>query len=204
MRETLYLDRDGVPACAEAAGDVLRRGGLVAAPTDTVYGLLAGFDPEAAERLYRVKGRDQEKRLLALVPDVTGAAALSGRPLPPFVSRFWPGPLTLILPAGPDHPLGWETQAVRVPDSEWLLALLLSVGGPVFAPSANPQGQPPAVTVGEALAYFGDSADLYIGKKEREEPDSGLPSTIVGWTEGAWRILREGALPADQLQDGLM
>ena len=200
---TLRLRQDGKSRCAREAAAVLHSGGLIVSPTDTIYGLLCAFSSqEAVERLYGVKGRDQEKRLIALVPDLECAAALSARRLPDFAARFWPGPLTIILPASANHPLGWKTQAVRVPDDPWIRALLREVGGPVFAPSANPQGLPPATSVEKAGEYFKEDVELYIDGGSC--PEDTKPSTLVGWKDGQWILLREGAIPAAQLQDGLM
>ena len=199
----LHLDKDGIERCAAEAAAVLKEGRLVIAPTDTLYGILADFsDRKVVEYLYQLKGRDLEKRLIALVPDLESAQALSREPLPPFAKRFWPGPLTIILPSAQAHPLGWETQAVRVPDSPWLKALLAKIGGPLFAPSANPQGRQPALTAQEAQDYFGDSVDLYIDNGSAAS--GAVPSTIVGWEDGGWRFIREGALTRAQLQDGLI
>lgn len=198
----LELERDGIPACAAAAAKVLRAGGIVFAPTDTIYGLLLRYsDRQAVERLYTLKGRGAEKRLLALVPDTHTAAALAAVPLPAFAERLWPGPLTLAFPVVGSHPLGWETQAVRVPASPWLAALLAAVGEPLYAPSANPQGHAPARTPEEGWAMFGGGVDLYIGTSVAGD---GLPSTLVVWKNDGWRMLREGAIAADQLQEGLM
>lgn len=198
----LELERDGIPECATAAARVLRAGGIVFAPTDTIYGLLLRYnDRQAVERLYALKGRDADKRLLALVPDAGTAAALAAVPLPPFAARLWPGPLTLVFPVAGSHPLGWETQAVRVPASPWLAALLAAVGEPLYAPSANPQGLAPARTPEEAWNMFGAGVDLYIGTAAVGD---GLPSTLVTWTDGDWRLLRQGAIPAEQLQDDLL
>lgn len=198
----LELERDGIPACVAAAARVLRTGGIVFAPTDTIYGLLLRYsDRQAVERLYALKGRDAEKRLLALVPDIHTAAALAAVPLPAFARRLWPGPLTLAFPVTAAHPLGWETQAVRVPASPWLAALLAAVGEPLYAPSANPQGLTPARTPEEAWNMFGAGVDLYIGAAAAGD---GVPSTLVSWTDGGWRLLRPGAIPAEALQDELL
>ena len=203
MSRVLNLEQAGADRCAAAAASVLLSGGLVVCPTDTLYGLLCIYSSEeAVERLYTLKGRDQEKKLIALVPDSDSAAGLCSRLLPGFAREHWPGPLTIILPSEKKHPLGWPTQAVRVPADPWLRTLLHAVGEPLFAPSANPQGRPPAVTIAEAQAYFEDSVGLYVDGGHC--PSGTKPSTLITLEEGVWKILREGAIPADQLQEGLM
>jgi len=188
----------GVDRCAATAASILLNGGVVVAPTDTVYGLLGLFRSEKAiEKIYRIKGRDQEKRLIALVADIQSAALLSSRTLPEFVEEFWPGPLTVVLPSTSAHPLGWPTQAVRVPDDPWIKTLLNAVGGPLFAPSANPEGKQPATSAAEAAEYFADTVDLYInGDNSRINAPA---STIIGWEDNGWKLLRQGAIPVDQM-----
>jgi len=199
----LRMNHEGKSRCAQEAAAVLRRGGLVVAPTDTLYGLFCSFTSEVAvKKIYSVKGRDLEKRLIALVPDIETAEGLSSEPLPGFVLKLWPGPLTIILPASSCHPYGWKTQAVRVPKSSWLQSLLFVLEDSIFAPSANPQGAAPALCIEQAITYFGVDVDLYIDGGKIS--DKIVPSTIVGWQKGGWRLFREGAVAVDQLQDGLM
>lgn len=191
MAVTLSLATDGGTACAAAAAAVIRVGGLVVAPTDTVYGLLGAFgDGRALERIYAAKGRDADKRLIALVGTRAQAAALSALPLPPFLETAWPGPLTVIVPAAPGHPHGWDTQAVRLPDDGFLAALLAALDAPVFAPSANPQGASPAADCAQARGYFGDEVDLYV---DGGAATGSAASTIVALTAEGIRLVRGGA-----------
>ncbi len=186
----LSMQEDGLDACIRAAGDVLVAGGLVVGPTDTLYGVFAAWDdPQAVERLYTLKGRDQEKRLLALVADRRMAESVSGIPLPAGVLHYWPGPLTIILPVNA-HPLGWETQAIRFPDDAFSRGLAHVLGKPVYAPSANPQGMAPALDVGQAQEMFEDAVDLYI---DGGTSGSDAPSTIVSLV-GSPKLVRQGIL----------
>ena len=186
---TLSLARDGLEECVRAAGAVLRGGGLVVGPTDTVYGVFCAWaNAPALERLYALKGRDQEKKLLALAADKDMIAPRVGEAPPEELARHWPGALTLVLPAR-EHPFGWDTIAFRVPDDAFSRALAVNLGEPFYAPSANPQGAPPAQNCEQAAAYFGAAADLYIdGGEARETRASTLVSCLVSPPE----VLRRG------------
>lgn len=187
--QRLSLLNDGLTTCAESASKVLAAGGLVVGPTDTLYGIFAAWDDrEAVERLYTLKGRDEKKRLLALVSDYRMAERISAIPLPPALRHYWPGPLTLILPTK-THPFAWETQAVRLPADDFSSALARCLGKPVYAPSANLQGQRPALTCQEAEENFGERIDLYI---DAGCPLGGLPSTILSLVGKAPLLIREG------------
>lgn len=187
----LSLQNDGIEACCEAASRVLAAGGLAVGPTDTLYGIFAAWDDQqAVERLYALKGRDQEKRLLVLVSGRRMAEGVAGVPLPAALLHYWPGPLTAILPAGA-HPFGWETQAVRLPDDDFSRGLARHLGKPVYAPSANHQGQSPARTCEEAESMFGDEVDLYIdGGAARTD----APSTIISLAGAAPVLVRQGII----------
>ena len=139
------------------AADILRRGGLVAVPTETVYGLAGnGLDPEVIREIYEVKGRPAVKPISLMVP---GAAAISRlcREVPPaalrLAERFWPGPLTLVLKAEENIPeilrAGGLTVGLRCPRQEQTLELLKKLDFPLGVPSANPSGKPSPVTAEE-------------------------------------------------------
>lgn len=189
MRRMSFL-ADGVEACTAEAARVLSEGGLVVGPTDTLYGVFAAWDAfEAVERLYSLKGRDQEKRLLALVADRRMAESVSGQPLPAGLVHYWPGPLTVIFPFE-GHPLEWETQAVRLPDDAFAQGMAARLGKPVYAPSANLQGQAPARTCQVAEEMFGERIDLYIdGGPARTD----APSTLISLV-GVPCIVRQGIM----------
>ncbi|HQH67711.1 MAG TPA: L-threonylcarbamoyladenylate synthase [Candidatus Hydrogenedentes bacterium] len=188
------------PAGFDTAVDALRRGGLIAYPTETVYGLGADpANPRALERLFLAKGRDAGKAVLLIVGDTAQLDALTG-PLSDrartFVERFWPGPLSLLLPASGDVPrslVGPEAKlCVRCPSCEIARTLCRVFGGPLTSTSANPAGEPPARSVaGLALSDIAVAVD---GGMLPASP----PSTIFDPETG--RVLREGVIPESALR----
>ena len=179
------------------AAERLRAGAVIAFPTDTLYGVGArAADPVAVARLYEVKQRPAGQPMVWLVLDraqverfaVVSAAAAD------LMVRFWPGPLTLVLPArslshGP-------TIAVRAPDHEVALALLTMLGEPIASSSANPAGQAPPVDADQVIAGLGDRLDVVL---DGGPCHIGQPSTILDLSGTTPRILRQGAIPASQL-----
>ena len=152
------------------AAELIRRGALVAVPTETVYGLAgSGFDEAAVERIYEVKGRPEVKPLSLMVPgpeafekcctEVPEAART-------LAARFWPGPLTIVLPARPEIPrvvlAGGSTVGLRCPDHPLTLELLRQCGLPLAAPSANPSGEPSPKTAQQVLSYFEGKMEAVI------------------------------------------
>jgi L-threonylcarbamoyladenylate synthase len=180
---------------AEAAASV-RAGGVVVFPTESVYGLGADArSPAAVDRLVAVRGRDPGKPILVLVRDAAMAEALAAA-FPPLArvlaTRFWPGPLTLVVAARGDLPApltaGTGTIGVRVPGHAVAAALVAGVGGPITAPSANPPGREPPRRLDEARRYFGAAVDAYVDGGELP----GGASTVVAVDGDGVRILREG------------
>lgn len=176
----------------------LRAGGVVVFPTESVYGL--GVDARSAAavaRLVAVRGREPGKPILVLVRDLAMAESMSAG-FPPrairLAERFWPGPLTIVVPARPGlaEPLvaGTGTIGVRVSGHPVATALVSELDGPVTAPSANPPGADPPRRLAEARAYFGDAVQAYL--------DGGtLPggaSTVVAVDRQDVRVLREGLI----------
>ena len=191
------------------AAALLRDGGLVAVPTETVYGLACnGLDAEAVERLYEVKGRPSVKPLSLMVPgpdsiddccrDVPAAARV-------LAGRFWPGPLTLVLPAKEHVPAivraGGDTIGLRCPDHPLTLALLREAGVPFAAPSANPSGEASPKDAGAVLRYFDGKIEAVI---DGGPCGLGTESTIVSLAEKPYRVLRQGALPEQEIADALV
>ncbi|MFE4722109.1 L-threonylcarbamoyladenylate synthase [Streptomyces sp. NPDC056728] len=189
----------------EQAAGVLRVGGLVALPTETVYGLGANAeDPAAVARIFQVKGRPPSHPLIVhiggaeqlddWVEDVSETARL-------LAERFWPGPLTLVLRRGHRVPLeatgGLETVAVRVPDHPVALALLSAFGGGVTAPSANRFGSVSPTTADHVRAELGDAVDFVL---DGGACDVGVESTIVDVTGDAPSILRPGGVTREDLE----
>ncbi|KUJ64206.1 translation factor Sua5 [Streptomyces albus subsp. albus] len=189
----------------EKAAGVLRAGGLVALPTETVYGLGANAeDPAAVSRIFQVKGRPPSHPLIVhisnasqlddWVQDVPATARL-------LAEHFWPGPLTLVLRRGQRVPLeatgGLETVAVRVPDHPVALALLSAFGGGVTAPSANRFGQVSPTTANDVRAELGDAVDFVL---DGGPCDVGVESTIVDASCEIPTILRPGGVTREDLE----
>ncbi|MFE5239529.1 L-threonylcarbamoyladenylate synthase [Streptomyces sp. NPDC056627] len=192
----------------ERAAGVLRAGGLVALPTETVYGLGADAeDPAAVARIFQVKGRPPSHPLIVhiaaaeqlddWVAEVPAAARL-------LAERFWPGPLTLVLRRGQRVPLeatgGLETVAVRVPDHPVALALLSAFGGGVTAPSANLFGSVSPTTADHVRAELGNAVDFVL---DGGSCQVGVESTIVDVTGEMPSILRPGGVTREDLEEVL-
>lgn len=203
---------DGIRRDIAEAVRVLRAGGVIAYPTETFYGL--GVLPERSEslaRLWALKERPQRGPISLLLPRSPELAelGLARLPLPPafepLASRFWPGPLTLVVDARDalDRRLvgGDGGVAVRVSSHPVALALLEALGGPLTATSANFRGEPPAATTAEILAS-GLAAKLDFVLEAGQTPGD-KPSTVLRLWEGRATILREGAVPRALLEPAL-
>jgi L-threonylcarbamoyladenylate synthase len=192
------------PRVIARAGAVLRRGGLVALPTETVYGLGANArDATAVERIFHAKGRPADNPLIVHLSateqlgQVTAAITPLARAL---AERFWPGPLTVVLEAAADLPAvttgGLRTVAVRVPSHEVARAVIAAAGVPVAAPSANRSGRPSPTTADHVATDLGDRIDLLI---DAGPTGVGLESTVVDARGPRPVIYREGAVTREQL-----
>lgn len=198
--------READAAGIAAAADKLREGGLVAVPTETVYGLAARADrAEAVARIYRAKGRPDFNPLIVHVLGVPAAEALAR-----FDSRarklaesFWPGPLTLVLPQRAGAPLaeavtaGLPTVALRSPAHPAMRAVLTATGLPLAAPSANRSGGVSPTSAAHVAASLGDKVDLILDGGDCVQ---GIESTIVALREGGgWQVLRPGPITEAQI-----
>ena len=192
---------------AEAA-ELLRGGGLVAVPTETVYGLACnGLDAEAVERVYEVKGRPAVKPLSLMVPGKE-TMELYCEDVPEtayrLAERFWPGPLTIVLRAKPEIPAivraGGETVGLRCPDHPLTLALLREAGVPFAAPSANPSGAPSPQTAQEVAGYFDGQIEAIL---DGGACTLGTESTLISLAQKPYRVLRQGALAAETIAETL-
>jgi L-threonylcarbamoyladenylate synthase len=188
--------RTDAHAIAEAAA-ILRRGGLVALPTETVYGLAArALDPDALERVFVAKGRPATHPLIAHVLDLEGARAVAAdvEPARALAAAFWPGPLSLVLPRAAAAPAqlsgGLPTVAVRAPSHPVMRAVIAALGEPVAAPSANRYQQVSPTTAAHVARGLGDVVELIL---DGGACDSGIESTVVDLT-GPPRILRPGPI----------
>ena len=183
----------------------LRRGGIIAFPTDTAYGL--GVDPfndAAVDLLFNVKGRPETKPILLIVDSVAMAESIS-HPSASFyevVEKFWPGPLTLVVPAGPQLSVrvtaGTATIGLRWPSAPFANTLVRRFGRPVTATSANRSGEPATITAGEVRSQLGDTLDALI--------DGGAlsvrgGSTLLDLTADPPVVLREGPVSFETLEE---
>lgn len=195
-------------AIAEAAG-LLREGGLVAFPTETVYGLGAdATSPHAVARIYAAKGRPAFNPLIAHVANLK--AALSQGEFSPDALRlaeaFWPGPMTLVVPLGsgasicPQARAGLPSVALRVPAHEIALALCAAVARPLAAPSANRSGKVSPVTADHVAEDLGGAVDLIL---DAGRCPLGLESTIISCLDGPVRLLRPGGLSRSAIESVL-
>ena len=201
------MDRDLLARHIRAAAEALRRGGLVAYPTETFYalGALAG-DARAVQRLAHAKGRPDGKPLPLLAADLAAVeqvAVLEGAAAR-LAARFWPGPLTLVLPARPGLPeevsAGTGTVGIRVPGAEVARALAREAHGPLVSTSANLAGGSPPVRAADIDAELRARLDHVL---DGGATPGGLASTVVAVEGGSLRVLRAGAVPAAELERAL-
>lgn len=186
------------------AGRVLREGGLVGLPTETVYGLAANArDDSAVRRVFAAKGRPADNPLIVHLASAVQLADVVAEVTPlaaALTARFWPGPLTVVLDAAPDLPAattgGLPTVAVRVPDHAVARAVIAAAGVPVAAPSANRSGRPSPTTADHVAADLSAHLDLLI---DGGRTGLGLESTVVDARGTRPAIYREGALTREQL-----
>ena len=212
MMQTIYYDlrdikgqqkeiRDKVAAAAK----ILREGGLVALPTETVYGLGANaLDAAAVRRIFEVKGRPQDNPLILHIsgPQWLTRYCAQVPPLAYVLARkFWPGPLTMILKRGPGVPdettAGLDTVAVRCPNHPVTLAIIREAGVPIAAPSANLSGRPSCTTAQDVLEDMDGKIQCLV---DGGPCAVGVESTILDLTCTPPRLLRPGGLPVEQIE----
>lgn len=198
MHPILTVNPDAPDGLAlRAAVEAIRCGGVIAYPTETVYGL--GADPlneTAIRRVFGLKGRDAEKAVILLLrgeSDLSTVASEVSDTARHLMDAFWPGSLTLVLKASPGLPKvllgGGDTVAVRVSSHPVARALADLLGGPITSTSANRSGHPPARSASDVRSAFGDEIDLIVdGGPSSDDP----PSTVVDVSGGRARMVREG------------
>lgn len=202
--ETIIKGIDGI----EEAAEVIKRGGLVAFPTETVYGLGGNaLDPEAAKRIYAAKGRPSDNPLIVHVSSAEEAEPLvsvlpeTARRL---MSRFWPGPLTLVLPKSERVPYettgGLDTVALRCPENKCTLEFIRACGLPIAGPSANTSGKPSPT---EARHVYEDLQGRIEMILDDGEASIGVESTILDLSGETPTLLRPGAVTAAELESAL-
>lgn len=189
----------------ERAAAILRRGGLVAIPTETVYGLAAdALDAEAVAGIFRAKGRPASNPLIVHVSDAAMARSLAASwpaPAAAIAARLWPGPVTVVVPRGPRIPdivtAGGPTVALRCPDHRLARRLIEIAGTPLAAPSANRSEAVSPTTAHHVLAGLGDNVALIL---DGGPCGQGIESTVVDCTTVPPRILRPGPLSRAALE----
>ena len=196
------------PATIRYAAAFIRRGELVAVPTDTFYGIAADpFNLAAVRHIYHVKGRPETRALPILVNSMAQAVSLA-RDVPynfhKLAAAFWPGPLTLLVDASNHIPLKVTANtgqvAVRWPNSPVISALIDLVNGPITGTSGNISGQPACSNAVELLEQLGDRLPLIL---DAGETNGTLASTIVKLDEDDWTVMREGVISTEQIRTAL-
>jgi L-threonylcarbamoyladenylate synthase len=195
-------------ANVESALAALRAGEAIVFPTETFYAVgVDALNRHALENLFQLKGRDPDKPVALIAANLEMVARVAAE-IPPaarrLAGRFWPGPLTIVLPARAELARELTNReggvGIRVSPHPIALELTRRLGSPLTATSANPAGQPPARTLGEAWRSFGDAIAAYVdgGALTGE-----LPSTVVALEGGKIKILRAGAVPEETLMQAL-
>ena len=196
------------PRLLNQAVQLLRDGGVVAFPTDTVYGV--GVDPfqsEAVRKLYRIKGRPEDKPIAILVGSIEDVARVAQTPSRTFsrlADRFWPGGLTLIVETRelpPEITAGGSTVGVRMPDHPLTLELLRGFGGPIATTSANRSGENPATSAEEVGAQLGDRVNLIV---DGGDTITKVASTVLDLSVSPPKILRHGGISEELLMECLI
>ena len=200
-----------VPESDGASGDeavrVLRDGGLVCYPTDTVYGIgAAAGDDAAVRRLFAVKGRPPDKPLPLLLADVSDAARVAEvTPLAKaLATRFWPGALTIVMRKADSYRslalAGGDTVALRVPDHEFVRRIVRALGEPITGTSANRSGTRAPISAAEVAFEIGEMVELII---DGEQSRTRLESTVIDITREEPEIVREGAVSRVVVEEAL-
>ena len=205
--ETLFLDANAAET-PEIAAAIIRNGGLVAIPTETVYGLGAnGLDENAVAKIFEAKGRPQDNPLILHVAEPTEMEKFC-HDIPKsaylLAEKFWPGPLTMVLPARDIVPrrttAGLDTVAVRCPDNDTTRQIIRLSGVPIAAPSANISGKPSTTTAQHVLHDHNGKIDAIV---DGGPCRVGVESTIVDLTDERPRLLRPGGITPEQLMEVL-
>jgi L-threonylcarbamoyladenylate synthase len=193
------------PESIHRAAEIIRQGGVVALPTETVYGLGAdAFNPLAVARIFEIKNRPFFDPLIVHIADPNEMSRLVIE-IPPdaerLIQRSWPGPLTIILFKREEVPdivtAGLPTVAIRMPRHPIALRLIREAACPIAAPSANPFGYVSPTTAEHVREQLGDRVDLILDGGPCE---IGLESTIISFSEGTPRLLRPGGLPLEEIE----
>ncbi len=209
MTTVLKIDLDNLNSKdVEKAVEVLKNGGIVAFPTDTVYGIGTDtFNKKAIERMFVIKGRDFDKPFQILISDKDYLNSITDDQsdiLHHLAERFMPGPLTIVIRAKRDFPK-WATSdlntvGVRMPANTLVLQMIRAFGRPISATSANLSGLPDPKNADEALKYLDGKIDLLL---DGGPTIDNIPSTVIDITVDPPKILRKGALSEEELRKEL-
>lgn len=195
--EILQSDGTGEGPEVRRAAEILQAGGLAVFPTETVYGLAAARNnPSAIERLRNAKRRPETQPFAALIADNADVRQFVDNPprhAVELMKAFWPGPMTLVLPARDG-----ETIGLRMPDHALARAIIRAAGTGVAATSVNVSGEPPLASIAEIAAEFSGKVDLII---DGGPPMSGRPSSVIMVNDNGWRLLREGEITAAMIEE---
>ena len=203
--EILRLGEVGIEAAAKKAASVLKKGGLVLFPTDTLYGLAADIaNPKALALLRELKGREKKKPLSIIVPSIASidAYAVMDDTARMLAEKFLPGALTLVMPATarvPQEVQLNEAIGIRIPDDAFCLALARAFGAPFTATSANKSGRETPGTIREVLLQFGHEVNDIALAIDDGDRKGNTPSTVVTTVDGVPYVLREGAIPREEV-----
>lgn len=196
----LKPDEEGI----KKAGEIILKGGVIAFPTESFYGLGAdAYNEEALRRIFKIKGREESKPLLLLIADVSWVAPLV-KSIPPkakiLMEKFWPGPLTLVFEArdhlSPMITAGTGKVGLRISSNPLSQTLVATVNRPITGTSANLSGQPSLSLISEVIKILGDKLD---GILDGGETRGGLGSTVLDISGSTPLILRQGAVPYEAL-----
>jgi L-threonylcarbamoyladenylate synthase len=200
----IKIDPSNTEQAFSRCSDVISSGGVIAYPTDTFYGLGADpANPAAVKRLFEIKGRGTDQPILLLLSDAGEVKSWAAEITPQasvLMKRFWPGPLTLVFKAKagmlPELTAGTGTIGLRVPGSELTRGLLRFLGHALTGTSANLSGRPSPGTARETAEAIGDLAELIL---DGGETAGGKPSTVVDASVDPPRVIREGAIPSQDI-----
>ena len=180
--------------------NILKNGGVGVLPTDTIYGLVGRVESkDAVRRIYDIKSRNEKKPLIILISSIKDLEIFGvelSEKAKIFLEKFWPSKVSVIFPFDSNKCKYLNetenTLAFRFPDKKNLIEIIKQTG-PLVAPSANPEGLPPAININEAKKYFGDKVDFYIDEGDLIS----MPSTLVKINGDKIEVLRQGAVVID-------
>lgn len=204
ITEILDLKKENREDCISRAAEILVSGGIVAVPTETVYGLAASaYDDNAVKKVFAAKGRPQDNPLIVHISDkemLNSVAAQVPEIANTLALKFWPGPFTMVLKKGDNIcesvSCGLDTVAVRLPDNDITRELIRKSGLPVAAPSANISGYPSPVTAAHVINDLNGKIDAVLCA---EDCKVGLESTVITLVTNPPRLLRPGAVTVEEL-----